>query len=77
VRGRLRPVARGRGRAQQMTDGAMRRLLWRLADRLDYLLTLAWLRLWIVLTDFRGTMVLMPAPRPVGSKHRWAGFRWR
>ncbi len=28
-----------------MADGALRRLFWRLVDGLDYLLTLAWLRI--------------------------------
>jgi hypothetical protein len=28
-----------------MSDGPLRRLFWRVADHLDYLLTLAWLRI--------------------------------
>ena len=28
-----------------MADGTLRRFFWRVADKLDYLLTLAWLRI--------------------------------
>jgi hypothetical protein len=34
-----------------MTDGPLRRLFWRVADQLDYLVTLAWLRILDALVD--------------------------
>jgi hypothetical protein len=37
-----------------MTDGPLRRLFWRVADQLDYLVTLAWLRILDALVRAKG-----------------------
>jgi hypothetical protein len=43
-----------------MSDGPLRRLFWRVADQLDYLLTLAWLR---ILDALCGPLPETPADR--------------
>jgi hypothetical protein len=43
-----------------MTDGRLRRLFWRVADQLDYLVTLAWLR---ILDALAGPLPETPADR--------------
>ena len=49
-----------------MTDGPLRRLFWRVADQLDYLVTLAWLR---ILDALAGPLPETPADRE-GSETR-------
>jgi hypothetical protein len=43
-----------------MADGRLRRLFWRVVDHLDYLVTLAWLR---VLDALAGPLPVTPADR--------------
>jgi hypothetical protein len=43
-----------------MTDTRLRRLFWRVADQLDYLVTLAWLR---ILDKLAGPILETPSDR--------------
>jgi hypothetical protein len=50
-----------------MADGRLRRLFWRVADQLDYLVTLAWLR---ILDALAGPLPETPADRQRRDRQR-------
>jgi hypothetical protein len=47
-----------------MTDGPLRRLFWRVADKFDYLVTLVWLR---ILDALAGPLPEMPGGEKISK----------